>query len=86
MGKEAMKIPPIESRVISLRTPAYGRHRKQEMRKVYMDSFLFLLFLNIMIVAIVLSCINDYLFLEELLTGGFIVGTLGTLKWINTEY
>ena len=58
----------------------------RERRKVFIDTFLFLLFLNLMILAIVLSCLNNYLFLEELLTGGFIIGALATLKWMNTEY
>ncbi len=81
-----MKTTPLESRVIPLRTGPNRGRRKPETRKVFVDAFLFLLFLNVMALVLVLSYLNNKLFLEQLLTGGFIVGALLTFKWINREY
>ena len=80
-----MQSSPLEQGVIRLNTIPIRSQRKKEKRKVFIDAFLFLLFLNLIGLAIVLSCINDYLFIDQLLTGGFIVLALGTIKWINKE-
>lgn len=81
-----MQTSSLNTQVIPLKTTPYRHRSKRVGRKVFIDAFLFLLFLNVMVVAIVLSCLNNYLFLKELLTGGFIIGALATLKWMNTEY
>lgn len=80
-----MQSAPLEPGVIRLNTIPIKGQEKKEKRKVFIDAFLFLLFLNLIGLAIVLSCINDYLFLDQLLTGGFIVLALGTIKWANKE-
>ena len=85
MGKKSMQTHPLEHGVIRLKAIPINSHKKKEKRKVFIDAFLFLLFLNLIGLAIVLSCINDYLFLDQLLTGGFIVLALGTIKWISKE-
>ncbi|MCX2718243.1 hypothetical protein [Lentiprolixibacter aurantiacus] len=85
MGKNSMQNLPLEQGVIRLKTIPIRSQSKKEKRKVFIDAFLFLLFLNLIGVAIVVSCINNYLFLDQLLTGGFIVLALGTIKWISKE-
>ncbi len=81
-----MQTSRLEYGVIPLKTVPIRNRKRGIRRKVFFDAFLFLLFLNAMVLAIVFSCLNDYLFLEQLLTGGFIIGALSTLKWMNTEY
>ena len=80
-----MQTPPLEHGVIRLKAIPIKSQRKKEKRKVFIDAFLFLLFLNLIGLAIIISYFNDSLFLDQLLTGGFIVLALGTIKWISKE-
>ena len=85
MGRKSMQTPPLEHGAIRLKAIPIKSQRKKEKRKVFIDAFLFLLFLNLIGLAIVISYFNDSLFLDQLLTGGFIVLALGTIKWISKE-
>ncbi len=85
MGKKSMHTAPLEPGVIQLKAIPIKGQKKKEKRKVFIDAFLFLLFLNLIGIAIALSYFNNNLFLDQLLTGGFIVLALGTIKWINKE-
>ena len=80
-----MHTAPLEPGVIQLKAIPIKGQKKKEKRKVFIDAFLFLLFLNLIGLAVVLSYFNNNLFLDQLLTGGFIVLALGTIKWINKE-
>ena len=80
-----MHTPPLEQGIIRLKAIPIKSQRKREKRKVLIDAFLFLLFLNLIGLAIVLSYFNNYLFMDQLLTVGFIVLALGTIKWISKE-
>lgn len=80
-----MQTPPFEQGVIRLNAFPIRNHKKREKRKVFIDAFLFLLFLNLIGVAIALSYFNKNLFMDQLLLGGFIVLALGTIKWISKE-
>ncbi|MCE2613330.1 hypothetical protein LVD13_10130 [Flavobacteriaceae bacterium D16] len=85
MGKKYTQTHPFEQGVIRLNTIPIRSQKKKEKRKVLVDAFLFLLFLNLIAIAIALSYFNNYLFLDQLLAGGFIVLALGTIKWISKE-
>ena len=80
-----MHTHPLEQGVIRLKAIPIKGGRKKDKRKVITDAFLFLLFLNLIGLVAVLSYFNDSLFLDQLLTGGFIVLALGTIKWISKE-
>ncbi len=79
-----MQSHPSENRVIQLKTCGIGKKNNTK-RKVFLDAFLFLLFLNLMGMALIFSYLNDFLFFDRLLVGGFIVGMLAVLKSINKE-
>lgn len=85
MGKNSMQTPSFEQGVIRLNALPIKSHKKKEKRKVFIDTFLFLLFLNLIGVALTLSYFNKNLFMDQLLLCGFIVLALGTIKWISKE-
>lgn len=80
-----MKTSPLDRGIIPLNTIPTNRQRRREKRKVLTDAFLFLLFLSLIGIAIALSFLNDYLFLDRLLVGTFIIGALATIKWMNKD-
>ena len=85
MGRKSMHTSPLEQGVIRLKTIPIVSQRSKEKRKVFIDAFLFLLFLNLFVIVTVLSYFNNNLFLDQLVAGGFIVLALGTIKWISNE-
>lgn len=84
-GKKAMQRSPIENGVIRLNNSRIPTQSKKDKRKVFYDAFLFLLLLNLMGVALVFSFLNNYLFMDRLLAGGFILGAVTLLKALNSK-
>ena len=80
-----MQKSPIEHGVIRLNSSWIQTQRKKDKRKVFYNAFLFLLFLNAMGAALVFSLLNNHLFLDRLMAGGFIVGALTLFKTLNTK-
>ena len=80
-----MQIPRAKDGVIQLNHSRMQSPKKNEKRKAPQDAFLFLLFITLMGAALLFSFLNNYLFLDRLLTGGLIVGALALLKVINKK-